>query len=400
MRTVSNRKVFAMLLMFTTLCSCTKEFPEFVGTYCDINIVSKVIKNSDDVSLELGVRLDNLDEAFDEHITKVELSVNGNMYILYDNEKVADIASDGKTSDTRTVVINNIPYNKRREFTVYATLYSESGYAKKSVNSDIDVYVDKISLVDITCGTPYDKGFTAAKIPIHLSMLDSCIAKVGVEYTYNKNYTNSSKKEILAKNITSKDVNVLLSSIKCNTSVYYRCYVTSIYGNTKYTSWSSMTIPPVSTDVAVDLGLSVKWAPYNIGSFEDSRTNWYFAAGNSYKDLCGTSNDIARMYWGDNWNMPNLTHLYELRDECTWKKVRSDNSDYYKVTGPNGNSIYIPIIGYMYNSAVENEDIMYIMSGVRDGYGYIYYLRFSESSCYINSGWNNRYYPVRAVVAN
>lgn len=43
--------------------------------------------------------------------------------------------------------------------------------------------------------------------------------------------------------------------------------------------------------------------------------------------------------------MPSDEELYELRDKCTWSWVVLNGVSGSKVTGPNGNSIFLPAMG-------------------------------------------------------
>ncbi len=64
-------------------------------------------------------------------------------------------------------------------------------------------------------------------------------------------------------------------------------------------------------------------------------------------DLIGNPNfDAATANWGDAWQMPTEAQLQELIEKCNWV---FDGSG-YTVTGPNGNSIYLPADGYRYGN--------------------------------------------------
>ncbi len=119
----------------------------------------------------------------------------------------------------------------------------------------------------------------------------------------------------------------------------------------------------------VDLGLSVKWATCNIGASRPSDYGDYFAWGetkpkpsynwDNYSDcldntgdtrkiigklriIPDSGHDAARENWGGSWRMPTVEEIEELCEECEWKWTTLDGSDGYKVTGPNGNSIFLP----------------------------------------------------------
>ena len=54
--------------------------------------------------------------------------------------------------------------------------------------------------------------------------------------------------------------------------------------------------------------------------------------------------DPATANWGGSWKMPSKADIQELKDKCTWEFEGSG----YKVTGPNGNSIFLPAAGYRF----------------------------------------------------
>ena len=128
----------------------------------------------------------------------------------------------------------------------------------------------------------------------------------------------------------------------------------------------------------VDLGLSVKWATQNVGASSPSDYGGYYAWGetetkSSYDwDNCfdclddtgfswGTykiggktsisptsGHDTARENWGGSWRMPTDAEFEELCDEtkCDWTWTSQGGHEGYKVTGPNGNSIFLPAAGW------------------------------------------------------
>ena len=128
--------------------------------------------------------------------------------------------------------------------------------------------------------------------------------------------------------------------------------------------------PPTSQYKKVDLGLSVCWAEHNIGASSPEKYGDYFAWGETEpksnytaetykyydktkktyidigKDISGTKYDVARAQWGGNWRMPRLEEIKELIDKCSWQWTELKGINGYKVTGPNGNSIFLPAAGY------------------------------------------------------
>lgn len=112
----------------------------------------------------------------------------------------------------------------------------------------------------------------------------------------------------------------------------------------------------------VDLGLSVKWATSNIGASSPSDYGYFIAWGEiapkstyNYRnsttfnkhqsDIAKTDKDVAHIKWGGNWRMPTLAEIKELMEACTWDWVTVGGHSGYKVTGLNGNSIFLPASG-------------------------------------------------------
>ena len=127
----------------------------------------------------------------------------------------------------------------------------------------------------------------------------------------------------------------------------------------------------------VDLGLSVKWATKNVGASSPSDYGGYYAWGetetksrydwdNCFDCLDGkhdgrwgiykiggktsisptSGHDAARENWGSTWRMPTLAECEELCNKCTWTWTSQGGHNGYKVTGPNGNSIFLPAAGW------------------------------------------------------
>lgn len=129
----------------------------------------------------------------------------------------------------------------------------------------------------------------------------------------------------------------------------------------------------------VDLGLpsGTKWATCNVGANAIEEYGDYYAWGetttkSSYTDdNCSTNRwrggvevhdiggnpiyDVARDKWGSSWRLPTFSEANELDDECTWEYTTLNGINGAKVTGPNGNSIFLPAGGLRYYSRPGSE---------------------------------------------
>ena len=159
-----------------------------------------------------------------------------------------------------------------------------------------------------------------------------------------------------------------MTGLDAGTVYYVRAYATNSYG-TSYGSQKSFTTDG-NVHEYVDLGLpsGLKWATCNVGASSPSEYGNYYAWGeiepkesyieeNSFTweqeigDISGNPQyDVARANWGGSWRMPTIEEFEELIEECEWEgtsEVGNDRYiDGYRVTGPNGNSIFLPVAGY------------------------------------------------------
>ena len=155
----------------------------------------------------------------------------------------------------------------------------------------------------------------------------------------------------------------------------------SIFGvlkniDSKVSEWESTVVEPEW----VDLGMSVKWATYNVGATKPEEFGDYFAWGeiepksvydwttykwcngnstsltkyntsSSYgtvdnKTILAPEDDAANVNWGGSWRMPTYEEWKEMIDNCTWTWTTQNGVNGRLVTGPNGKSIFLPAAGY------------------------------------------------------
>ena len=142
--------------------------------------------------------------------------------------------------------------------------------------------------------------------------------------------------------------------------------------NVDYVDFSVKASDPfVSGEEAVDLGLSVYWASCNLGATKPEESGEYYAWGetkskdksqcflNNYSyyddntkqyihigdDISDTEYDAARVNLGDNWRMTTYTEIDELAKNCSWEWTQINEVNGFKITGSNGNSIFLPAAG-------------------------------------------------------
>ena len=136
----------------------------------------------------------------------------------------------------------------------------------------------------------------------------------------------------------------------------------------------------------VDLGLSVKWAKYNIGATKPEEYGYYFAwgetepksyfswdnykfttdggstltkyTGSDYTKLV-REDDAAALGWGGEWRTPTVEEFQELFNNCTGEWIKANNPEFGGVAGTKftsnkpgytDNYIFFPATGCRFGS--------------------------------------------------
>lgn len=126
----------------------------------------------------------------------------------------------------------------------------------------------------------------------------------------------------------------------------------------------------ISKTYGVDLGLSVNWAEQNVGAETPGQIGYRTPLGNITgttkaptvlrSEISGTDSDIARVKMGDGWRMPTGPEMKELLEKCTWTPDTLDGANGFRVTGPSGNSIFLPDTGPNFSfEQLASQDIFY-----------------------------------------
>ena len=90
-----------------------------------------------------------------------------------------------------------------------------------------------------------------------------------------------------------------------------------------------------------------KWGYYDEDSYlrlTKYNTNIYYGPNDNKLEL-DPEDDAAYVNWGPEWRMPTLEEIQELDENCTWQWTQRNGVNGRLVTGPNGNSIFLPAAG-------------------------------------------------------
>ena len=94
------------------------------------------------------------------------------------------------------------------------------------------------------------------------------------------------------------------------------------------------------------------WSGYKHGT--DSKQLTKYCSKNSYgkngfvdrNKVLVPMDDAAIVNWSEEWRMPTFDDIDELCNECEWEWTTRNGVNGCIVTGPNGNSIFLPAAGY------------------------------------------------------
>lgn len=182
-----------------------------------------------------------------------------------------------------------------------------------------------------------------------------------------------------------------LTNLTHSTTYYIRAYATNSegtsYGEQKY--FSTLSDGMINGHQYVDLGLSsgLKWATCNVGADSPEDYGNYYAWGETetkaeytqdnsvtfgqqLNDISGNAQyDAATANWGGSWRTPTKDEIRELIYNCNWTPETQNGVDGFKVTGNNGNYIFIPASGYRDGSSLYIYGECYYWSSTPRQYG-------------------------------
>ena len=262
-----------------------------------------------------------------------------NKMISSDNGTMSSSSTSSKGTNATTLLVN---YSTSPEY----YLMSDAGSKKFVISTS-------------------ESDYQIVSIPWWCTLVSKDKDQFEIKYNSNiKNEERSGKIQVKAGNAM---VSIRLSQFAAIGRTTSQSSTSPSYGNSSSTSSASTSSKTPSTAPTrgvhrgheyVDLGLSVKWATCNIGANKPSDYGGYYRYGetkpksqSSGKYNGPIGDDVARSLWGTGWRLPTAEEVHELAEECTWTRTSQNGVSGYKVTGTNGNSIFIPLAGYMQESS-------------------------------------------------
>lgn len=287
------------------------------------------------------------------------------------------------------------------------------------------VYGAPQSIVSITTGEATDITTDGATLS---GVVSNATGLIGCGFIYGTSSDMSSLNNKRISTASDGIYSISVSNLQHGTTYYY-CAYAIIGGEEKYGEVRSFTTEREGqTGVvgeAVDLGLSVKWASWNVGASSPEEYGGYYAWGETKSDYSSSNSvtyglsiselesrgiigsdgnltaeyDAATVNWGASWRMPTLGEIKELLNNCTWKWTTQNGVKGYKVTGPNGNFIFLPAAGYRYYGSLlyAGSYGFFWSASPLSSSTYAYFLYFGSDDFDWGNNLRNHDHPVRPV---
>ena len=244
-----------------------------------------------------------------------------------------------------------------------ATIYNKAAYERSNGHTIRPVFDDRIH--------PESVSLNKSSLSLYVGNSVQLTATISPDDATDKTLSWSSDNT----DVATVDADGNVTAIAVGTAI-----ITATANDGGLTASCEVTVG-MPVPEAVDLGLSVKWATFNLGATKPEDYGDYFAWGetqpktdyswSTYKFELGTDyngpfskyvtnssygtvdnktvlepeDDAAHVNWGGRWRMPTNKEKDELTNKCTWTWTSQNGVNGYEVIGPNGNSIFLPAAG-------------------------------------------------------
>ena len=381
----STRGLVSSTIVLTAEKNNSGEEREAIVTFIDkeSGVSSKItIKQSLTPYLEIEKNQITLSE--DEKEIEIVVKTNINVETVISNDWITDNGRDsnGDLNFTQKLKVSKNNSGDERESIV---TFEDKKYGltskitiKQSLTPYIEIDKNQISLSE---NEQEIEIVVKSNINVETVISNDWITDIGKENNGDFNYTQKLKVSAFSGRVSRSAV-IKFKSQSYKWSIIKEVTITQAK-EIKYIAGKE-----------VDLGLSVLWSDCNLGATTPEGFGEYFAWGetkpkehyskdnymhydhsmNQYldigEDISGTKYDAAHVNLGNGWRMPSNTELQELIKNCEWEWVKSGNTLGYKITGKNGNYIFLPAGGRILYSTVssQNEWTEYWSSSERQKY--------------------------------
>ena len=381
----STRGLVSSTIVLTAEKNNSGEEREAIVTFIDKESgVSSKITIKQSLTPYIEVDKDQITLSEDEKEIEIVVKTNINLETVITNDWITDNGR-GSNGDLNFTQKLKIAKNNSGDERGAVVTFENKNYRlisnisiKQSLTPYIEIEKNQISLSE---NEQEIEIVVKSNISVKTTITNDWITDIGIENNGDFNYTQKLKVSAFSGRVSRSAVVTFKSqsykwNLKKEATITQTKEIKYVAGN------------------AIDLGLSVLWSDINLGATTPESFGEYFAWGetkpkeqyskdnymhydhsmNQYldigEDISGTKYDAAHVNLGNGWRMPSNTELQELIKNCEWEWVKSGNTLGYKITGKNGNYIFMPAGGCIFYSTVssQNEWTEYWSSSERQKY--------------------------------
>ena len=381
----STRGLESSTIVLTAEKNNSGEEREAIVTFIDKESgVSSKITIKQSLTPYIEVDKDQITLSEDEKEIEIVVKTNINLETVITNDWITDNGR-GSNGDLNFTQKLKIAKNNSGDERGAVVTFENKNYRlisnisiKQSLTPYIEIEKNQISLSE---NEQEIEIVVKSNISVKTTITNDWITDIGIENNGDFNYTQKLKVSAFSGRVSRSAVVTFKSqsykwNLKKEATITQTKEIKYVAGN------------------AIDLGLSVLWSDINLGATTPEGFGEYFAWGetkpkeqyskdnymhydhsmNQYldigEDISGTKYDAAHVNLGNGWRMPSNTELQELIKNCEWEWVKSGNTLGYKITGKNGNYIFMPAGGCIFYSTVssQNEWTEYWSSSERQKY--------------------------------
>ena len=263
------------------------------------------------------------------------------------------------------------------------------------------VYGDYKQKVEVEIvGSGVSQGVESISLPLAFTGTLSYITEYGVAYATSESALNvQGNNRVNKTGVPNENTTITVAGLESNTIYYFKAYAVTEGNYVESDVFSINTVAKFPVADIVDLGLSVKWAKWNMGASGEDEIGGYYGWGDSTGDMrswtssdyangytktsiCGDAEyDIATANWGKGWRLPTKAEVEELMEKCTITTATKNGVAGYTLTC-NGQSIFLPKGGYEYNNKFERESYAMYWTGETDSQLHPYELAIYSKTQY------------------
>ncbi len=378
-------KIFlcASLMLGLSLASCNDDDNYFISTDPVID-QSSVTTGSSDVTANSATLHGTVEGLADKSAAFYSVG----FYYGEDQNSLTNRIDGVLDKNVVTATVDGLETGKTYYYQVFVSLKGQvsfQGEVKSFVTTSATVVTDNVQTVDFASAT---MGGAVTEAPEG--------ATVGVVISADPDVEKVRAGLIVPAAEQAAAFSVEKSGFVPGTKYYYAAYLDLgagvIYGDVKEFTTDAKTFD-ADADF-VDLGLSVKWAKSNLGAKSESDFGGLFGFGDlsgvntSYLpedyasgDIYRTKQDLAWNVTGGVGTLPSYQDYEELFAKCTAEWTEVEGVAGYRLTGPNGNSIFLPAAGTRTVSDISSQGTAgYYATGSVNNGDFYYAYQFSLSN--------------------